>query len=414
MDNKNFAEITIKDFRAIKSADIKLNGITVVAGINGSGKSTLSKFLYNCFYYANHYEDLVLEFHKNEFNTCNDLMKQLALHIGESSYLSMLDDALENLAFDRYMNVVQKIQIAFVKLSKINSDNLKLEKLSRLLRIFENGLGQSLSVDDMVDKCIEKLEYIINKTKTMLITRQDKFFNYKLSVIYPDFDKEKLDFREFGISYINADTMPMPFSVKDIFYIDSPVMQSKSDYWNHLYRSLSEINHNQYPEVKQLFDFISGPEVMNGLSYFDYNSQTFKFKSPDGDFNLQECATGIQAFAIIQMLLKNGRLSNSTLLVIDEPEVHLHPQWIIEYARLIVLLHKQLGVKFFIASHNPDLVSAVKYISEKEEILDSVDYYFAQKDSDGRKYNFTHCGNDIEPIFNSFNMSYDKLRNYVN
>ena len=38
--------IKINDFRAIKSADIILNGITVVAGLNGCGKSTISKLLY--------------------------------------------------------------------------------------------------------------------------------------------------------------------------------------------------------------------------------------------------------------------------------------------------------------------------------------------------------------------------------
>ena len=42
-------KITVKDFRAIHSADIALNGITVIAGVNGSGKSTLSRLLYTIF-----------------------------------------------------------------------------------------------------------------------------------------------------------------------------------------------------------------------------------------------------------------------------------------------------------------------------------------------------------------------------
>ena len=51
--------LSIKDFRAIKEAEIKLNGITVVSGVNGCGKSTLSKFLYYAFRIANEYDDLV-------------------------------------------------------------------------------------------------------------------------------------------------------------------------------------------------------------------------------------------------------------------------------------------------------------------------------------------------------------------
>ena len=39
-------KFTIKDYHAIKEATIRLDGITVLAGINGSGKSTLSRWLY--------------------------------------------------------------------------------------------------------------------------------------------------------------------------------------------------------------------------------------------------------------------------------------------------------------------------------------------------------------------------------
>ena len=42
-------KISVKDFRAVHSADIDLNGITVIAGVNGSGKSTLSRLLYTIF-----------------------------------------------------------------------------------------------------------------------------------------------------------------------------------------------------------------------------------------------------------------------------------------------------------------------------------------------------------------------------
>lgn len=39
-------ELSIKDFKAIKRADVQLDGITVVSGVNGCGKSTMSKLLY--------------------------------------------------------------------------------------------------------------------------------------------------------------------------------------------------------------------------------------------------------------------------------------------------------------------------------------------------------------------------------
>ncbi|MCD8178241.1 MAG: AAA family ATPase [Tannerellaceae bacterium] len=55
----NQLRLKIANFRAIKEADILLNGITVVAGENGCGKSTLSQFLYYIFYLSNDYDEII-------------------------------------------------------------------------------------------------------------------------------------------------------------------------------------------------------------------------------------------------------------------------------------------------------------------------------------------------------------------
>lgn len=117
---------------------------------------------------------------------------------------------------------------------------------------------------------------------------------------------------------------------------------------------------------------------------------------------------------MLSILLKNGSLDNNTLFIIDEPETHLHPQWIIEYARLIVLLNKQLQIKFFLASHSADLVSAIRYFSEKEGISVDVNFYQANSVADTYMYTFENLKFDIEPIFNSFNKSFDILNKYLN
>lgn len=58
------------------------------------------------------------------------------------------------------------------------------------------------------------------------------------------------------------------------------------------------------------------------------------------------------------------------------------------------------------------MVSAIKYISEKEKVQDKVSFYVANEKSK-HKYIYSYLENDIEPIFESFNKSFDILQNYV-
>ena len=76
------------------------------------------------------------------------------------------------------------------------------------------------------------------------------------------------------------------------------------------------------------------------------------------------------------------------------------------------MLNKELGVKFFLASHNPDMVSAIRYISEKEGILESVNFYLAEKVKDEFSYNYKFLDKEIDPIFESFNIAIDRINKY--
>ena len=53
--------LSLRNFRSIESADIALNGITVVTGINGCGKSTISRTLYRLIRLSANYESVLLQ-----------------------------------------------------------------------------------------------------------------------------------------------------------------------------------------------------------------------------------------------------------------------------------------------------------------------------------------------------------------
>lgn len=146
-----------------------------------------------------------------------------------------------------------------------------------------------------------------------------------------------------------------------------------------------------------------------------FRSPSLNYVSSDQQIHIRltEVATGFKTFSYLQRLLENGYLNEETLLMIDEPEAHLHPQWIVEFARMLVLLHKVLGLKIMVASHNPDMVSAIHDIANKEGILDHTCFYVArQSDTNRHAFSYEALGHEIGEIFESFNIAIDRIREY--
>ena len=82
-------ELSVENFKAVKKADIALNGITVVSGINGCGKSSLSQLLYYSFYYANHFNEIVDSVLNDELLRYVEVLRQIER--SKRSYICQFD-----------------------------------------------------------------------------------------------------------------------------------------------------------------------------------------------------------------------------------------------------------------------------------------------------------------------------------
>jgi hypothetical protein len=58
------------------------------------------------------------------------------------------------------------------------------------------------------------------------------------------------------------------------------------------------------------------------------------------------------------------------------------------------------------------MVSAIRYISEKEEVLDKVNFYLAKRQKDSFVYDYEFLDKNIDPIFESFNIAIDRINQY--
>lgn len=224
---------------------------------------------------------------------------------------------------------------------------------------------------------------------------------------------------EYGVRLIDraVGTVTMQKSFTNIMYIDAPTITDifsspygniyADDTFSCLSRMIKEPNPNRQlnDEITAMFE-----EVLDGkISANKDFAQVLLYTSKDGtkQIDISKASSGIKCITVLERLYNNGYLDRGTLLIIDEPEVHLHPKWIVDFARIIIALNKHFGVTVLLASHNPDFISAIKYVSNKEKCAENVTFYLSELvDSTGfGKHNFKYCGRDIEPIFASFNIA---------
>ena len=109
--------------------------------------------------------------------------------------------------------------------------------------------------------------------------------------------------------------------------------------------------------------------------FLNNNESSFYFKKDNKNISLINTATGIKYFGILQILSKNNYLFENQILILDEPEVHLHPKWQLKLAQLIVKLVKN-GIKVLVNSHSPYMIEALQRYSKKENI--NSDFYISE------------------------------------
>lgn len=160
-------------------------------------------------------------------------------------------------------------------------------------------------------------------------------------------------------------------------------------------------------------------KAINGEYYYDDKHKDFFFRKeyyPNGskahsfpaEFRASNTASGIKAFGIIQLLLQAEIINDRSLLIIDEPETHLHPKWQVEYARLITELVKN-DIAVLITSHSPYMIQALKVFSEQNGIQDRTNYYLAEKEENGLFANINNVNNNLNKLFTKLSQPLQQL-----
>ena len=119
-------------------------------------------------------------------------------------------------------------------------------------------------------------------------------------------------------------------------------------------------------DIKSVIHGSFEKDSVNGYSFVKNNEK----------IELENTAMGIKYFGILQVLSNNNYLFKDQILILDEPEVHLHPKWQLELAKVIVNLVSN-GVKVLVNSHSPYMIEALQRYSKKQNIPNN--FYLADE-----------------------------------
>ena len=398
-------KLSIENFSKITKADILIDGITVIAGENNTGKSTIGKILFALFTSLTDIEEKI----KNE--RLNDIRKSSKITI--SNYISLMDSAQTSIL--RKFRVVIGRKIADKIEESLDSDIEVTEQSIREVvqniinkyQSQDNDSEERMFYDDMADELTGQIMEILQLPENVIVVEAisryfDDIFYGQINSLAHDMDKtaavsleikgrkNRLIFEDNICKFFHGE-VPI---VKKAVYIDNPFVVDELAGYNDL---------NVMQEVlKELLTDDSNNDILDGIietvrakeklsdiyktlkSVVDgdivmaQDEQLYlKNDSFDKPVAVQNLSTGVKAFVILKMLIEKGALQQKDVLVLDEPEIHLHPQWQVAYAQLIVLLQKYFDLSIVVTTHSPYFMDAINLFSCKYKVDKKVNYYLS-------------------------------------
>ena len=379
-------KLTINNIGKLKNAEVVIDGITVITGENDTGKSTVGKVLWSVF---NGFYEIDEKVYNEKVSELEKIIDEI---IKENIYKNLSTDY--NSFFEIFNSMGKKIAIEFLKENKNYSEDE--------IRIIINNYKKDLKIENIsnfVQEINETLKISDKEIIKVIVSRiMNKEFHNQINAV---FSKEKMNIGEISLKIKDneidlkienneiSDVQNYFLINKETMYIDNPFILDSYDFEDenhqtHLATNVFSENENSVIseiKVKKKLNNIYQKlnSVLSGEILENKNSK-FVYRKNGEDIDLKNLSTGLKTFAIIKMLLQNGTLEENGTIILDEPEIHLHPEWQLKFAELIVLLQKEFGMHILLTTHSPYFLNAIEVFSERHKIDDKCKYYVAENE----------------------------------
>lgn len=127
--------------------------------------------------------------------------------------------------------------------------------------------------------------------------------------------------------------------------------------------------------------------------------EAFKERNVAEPIYLPNLSTGLKTFLILKRLIESASIKEKDILILDEPEIHLHPEWQLVLAEIIVLLQKRLNLHILINTHSPYFLNAIEVYSQLHDIRNDMKYYLSYLDEKDGIANIKDVTGNLEEIY---------------
>ena len=418
-------EIVVKNIGKVKEANIKINGITVIAGENDTGKSTISKSLFTVFNSFYNIDKKISEQQK-------DIIK-FTIAKNFSDNLEFIKSIVFKNNFEDTFNINQLVNeiIENSEIYKYNEVNLKNKVVE-----YSQKYNLNFTKDEDINEITEKIKEILNipnaeTEKSILNKNLNVEFNKQINNIFSDEEgiieikikdkKIKIEIFENEIKNIEK-TCEISINTEAL-YLDDPFIID-SNFYNNLsnhkeflrYRLFSEIEDktNNIGKIiitkkleniyKKLNSICSGYMIESNK-----NTNDFSYRFNNKELDIKNLSAGLKTFVILKTLLEKGILEENGVIILDEPEIHLHPAWQIIFAELIVLIQKEFNMHILLNTHSPYFLNAIEIYAEKHNIKERCNFYSAYLS--GQFSEFKDVTDNIEKIYYKLARPFQDLEN---
>lgn len=413
-------ELFLKNIGKIGETSVRLDGITVIAGENDTGKSTVSRalfFIFNSFYRI---EEQIEKERKESLSTIFEpLMSKTERLISVEKFnvryrhiAAMISDIIRDA--DKYKNdsellcndimtlypyaeraMVEKIVPELIELLSVSDDEIFCSILEKNLNAEFNNQVQNFynKQNSEIRLELEDISIALSLSNGYIaeVTGREEGIGLYKTACYLD-NPLIIDSNIFLLSY--AKNYHQEFLSKCLFnkendanIVDKIITNKKLE---RVYAMISQV--------------CSGKMVK--MNSFEMGYQT----KPGGEIlNIKNLSSGLKTFVILKTLLLNGSIEAGSVVLLDEPEIHLHPEWQLLLAEIIVLLHKEFDLYILLNTHSHYFLDAIEVYSKKHGVVDKCRYYLASLD--GNFATMTDVTGNTEAIYQKLARPFQRLEN---